>query len=336
MPKRFEDAVAKQTLNRVRHPRMPFDWSINPYRGCSHGCSFCYARGTHAFLGEAADDSFQTHIFVKANAAEALSEQLGRELRRCGGDRRALSARMGHVAIGTATDPYQPVEAKRRITRACLRVLADHGIETSITTRSPLILRDVDILRRMRLRSIHFSLHTVDARVWREFEPETPSPCRRLEAVSRLVAEGLPAGVFVAPILPYVSDGEEELAAVASAAAVADARFLMSSVLRLAPEMREWYMGVLVRRRPEAAERVNRLYRGPYPGVQYRRALRERTARAFGRSGWRAGGGDGWFTRAAAGAVGGPFTAGDAVESVEPARCGCREEARGVQLAFDW
>ncbi|GJM75493.1 hypothetical protein HMSSN036_77090 [Paenibacillus macerans] len=144
---RYEHIQTKTTLNRVKEEAMPFEWSINPYRGCGHGCSFCYARAFQTFLGRSAEDEFQFHISVKENAAEALERQLTALARKFAYDIEAVSRHVGQVAIGTATDPYQPVEAKEQITRECLKVLAKYRIHTSVTTRSPLVMRDIDYLR---------------------------------------------------------------------------------------------------------------------------------------------------------------------------------------------
>ncbi|MCL6632882.1 MAG: radical SAM protein [Alicyclobacillus herbarius] len=288
-PPIYEDIATKQTMNRVTAPGMPFDWSINPYRGCTHGCSFCYARVTHTYLGMEADDSFRSNILVKANAAEALEQQLERRLHRLGGDLERLAAEIGLVTIGTATDPYQPIEAKRQITRQCLEVLAEYQVPTSITTRSPLILRDLPILKRMRLDSINISVHTLDKQVWRNLEPATPAPEKRLAAVRELVANGLPAGVFLAPIVPYLTDSMSHLRAVAEAAAVVGARFLVPSILRLTPEVKRWFMQVLCQRYPELVVPYQRLYRGVYPPVTYARPVLRRAQSVmaeFGLSGY--------------------------------------------------
>jgi DNA repair photolyase len=268
-PPTYRDISTKQAMNRVNAPSMPFDWSINPYRGCTHGCSFCYARVTHTYLGMEADDTFRRNVLVKANVADALADQLERKLRRCGGDLQRLAAEIGLVTIGTATDPYQPVEAKRRVTRRCLEVLAEYQVPTSITTRSPLILRDLDILKRMRLHSINISVHTLDKQVWRSLEPATPAPDKRLAAVRELVANGLPAGVFLAPIVPFLTDSTPQLRAVVEAAAAAHARFLVPSILRLTPEVKQWFMQTLRERYPHLAVRYQRLYRGAYPPSAY-------------------------------------------------------------------
>ncbi|MCL6625886.1 MAG: radical SAM protein, partial [Alicyclobacillus shizuokensis] len=193
---KFDDISTRQVMNRVTAPGMPFQWSINPYRGCTHGCSFCYARVTHTYLGMGADDTFRSRIFVKADAPDVLAEQLERRLRRLGGDMDRLVREVGLVTLSTATDPYQPIEARRKLTRQCLNVLAAYQVPTSITTRSPLILRDIDILKQVRLHAINISVHTLDKQVWRRLEPATPAPEKRLAAVRKLAANGLPVGVF--------------------------------------------------------------------------------------------------------------------------------------------
>ncbi|MCC2683296.1 MAG: radical protein [Paenibacillaceae bacterium] len=252
----YEEIRAKTILNKVNAPSMPFEWSINPYRGCQHGCSFCYARATHTFLGMDADDTFQNHILMKKNAAEALEEQLSRMARSRGG-----LSRVGQVAIGTATDPYQPAEAKEGITRQCLEVLAKYRVPTSITTRSPLILRDLDVLVRMPILSVNFSANTLNYRVWRNMEPSTPAPLKRLEAVRELTDAGIPAGIFMAPILPWLTDSAADLQALFEAAADHRAQFVMSSYLRFnRSEVKLWFFGVLRQSYPELVEKYAELY----------------------------------------------------------------------------
>ncbi|MFD2613859.1 SPL family radical SAM protein [Paenibacillus gansuensis] len=237
----YEPMHSKTMLNQVKAPSMPFDWSLNPYRGCQHGCSFCYARATHTFLGEQADDTFQHHIYFKENAAQALREQLAKAAR----SKQGL-AKFGQVAIGTATDPYQQIEAKSRLTRQCLEVLAEYGVPTSITTRSPLILNDLDLLKSMNITSVNISLHSLDSNVWKRFEPSTPSPVKRLETVRTLKEEGLHAGIFMAPVLPHISDSDEELERFARAAKEHKADFVMSSFLRLSTqEVKYWFFETL-------------------------------------------------------------------------------------------
>lgn len=269
VPPRFVPLEAKQMLNRVASKHMPFNWSLNPYRGCTHGCSFCYARSTHQFMGLAADDSFRSQIFVKQDAAEVLRRQLDRRLKHHRGDLQSLIDEIGWIAIGTATDPYQSVEAKLRVTRGCLEVLREYHIPVSITTRSPLILRDLDILRDMNLHSINISIHTLDKAVWRAFEPATPSPMSRLRLVSALRDDGLSATVFVAPILPFITEASEHLEEVLRQAQEHGAQSVMLSVLRLAPEIKPWFMAAIRRDFPELVARYTQLYQTAYAPRQY-------------------------------------------------------------------
>lgn len=259
-PRRLFPRRPVSVLNRVEG--MPFNWSINPYRGCSHGCHFCYARPTHGYLGFHADDSFQYNIFVKRDAAEVLYRELMRR-----------KWKGGEVAVGTATDPYQPVEAKWELTRSILKVLRDFRIPTSITTRSPLILRDRDILREMVLTSVNISLSTLDERVWRLTEPASPHPKQRLEAVRKLNEAGIPAGLFLAPILPYLADSDEHLRSYMIAARECGARFVVPSVLRLQPAVKSWFFRRIQHAFPREYPRLVRLYEGAYPPDEYRTQL---------------------------------------------------------------
>ncbi|NGQ96628.1 radical SAM protein [Brevibacillus sp. SYP-B805] len=283
--KTYQEIVTKQTMNRVKAPSMPFDWSINPYRGCTHGCSFCYARPTHTFLGMHADDTFQNHILLKTNAAQALEEQLAKMAKRQRGDLEAVARQVGLVAIGTATDPYQPVEAKAQLTRECLKVLARYRIPATITTRSPLILRDLDVLRSMRITSINISVNTVNAELCRRLEPASPHPAKRLETVARLVENGLPAGIFIAPILPFLTDSASELEALIVQAKEHGARFAMPSVLRLVPEVKAWYVKALREHFPAHVPDTLALYRSAYPPEAYAETLGMRVRALLARYG---------------------------------------------------
>lgn len=265
----YEDVLSKQVMNKVTAPSMPFGWSLNPYRGCTHGCSFCYARSTHTYLGFDADDTFRNHVLVKDNVAAVLKQQLTRKLQRAGGNHDKMVADIGLLAIGTATDPYQPVEAQRQLTRDCLKVLAEFQVLTSITTRSPLILRDVDILSEMNLQSIHVSVNTMDVDVWRNLEPATPAPRRRIETVQKLKESLLPADVFLAPIIPCLTDSIEDLGAVIEAAAESYADSLWPSVLRLSADVREWFMKTLATTYPHLVRKYEKLYRISYPPHWY-------------------------------------------------------------------
>jgi len=274
--KTFQTLIAKQTLNRVREPRMPFDWSINPYRGCAHGCAFCYARATHKFLDKRADDSFQNHIFIKTNAAEALESQLSQVAKRFKGNLDAVARHFGVVAIGTATDPYQSVEGKAKVTRECLKVLSKFRIPITITTRSPLILRDLDVLNGMRIASIQISIGTLDADVCRRMEPGASRPQKRLEIVNELSQNGLPAGIFMAPILPYLTDSAAEIERLIAAAKGHQATFVSASVLRLIPEVKAWYFKTLKQHYPDLFPAYVKLYRNAYPHSAYVNTVMEK------------------------------------------------------------
>ncbi|WP_274653619.1 SPL family radical SAM protein [Paenibacillus humicola] len=267
--KSYEPVETKMTLNRVTAKSMPFDWSINPYRGCAHGCSFCYARAFQSFIGREADDEFQNRITIKQNAAEALEAQLAKKLKRHGGGLEAMAREIGTVAIGTATDPYQPVEGKAFITRECLKVLAKYRLRTSITTRSPLILRDLDVLTAMRIESVNISINTLRADISRKLEPASPFPAKRLETVETLCRSGIKAGLFIAPILPCLTDSAKDLEQLISAAKAHRAAFAYASVLRLSPDVKAWYMHTLETHFPHLLRAYGSLYAGAYANRAY-------------------------------------------------------------------
>lgn len=263
LPSRWFPKKPKSVLNRVEG--MPFQWSINPYRGCGHGCHFCYARGTHAWLGYGADDSFRNNIYVKRDAAAVLETELKRGKWKGGG-----------ISLGTATDPYQQLEGKLGVTRSILEVLQKYGVPCSITTRSPLILRDLDLLQQMKISSVHISISTLDEAVWRCTEPASPHPRQRLRMVAKLVEAGVSAGVFLAPIIPYVTDGEETVEEVVQEARAAGARFLLPSLLRLKPEVKSWFFRQLQPHYPLEVARLGRLYEGAKAPESFRQPLMRR------------------------------------------------------------
>ncbi|MFS0836594.1 radical SAM protein [Paenibacillus sp. 1P03SA] len=263
--------TAKQVLNPVKTPAMPFEHSINPYRGCQHGCSFCYARAMHAFLGLNGDDTFRTNILVKENAPEALREQLRKAAR----SRKGLAG-IGRIAIGTATDPYQQAEGRAKLTRGCLEVLTEYPVPLTITTRSPLILRDLDLLRKLPVYAVNISLNTLTRTTWRNFEPGAPSPAKRLETVRALTDAGIPAGIFMAPMLPYITDGRDELEELIAAASEHGAQFVMASYLRLsASDVKVWFFETIRRHYPQLVGKYARLYAASaYAPRQYRDPVR--------------------------------------------------------------
>src|SRR5438132_1320889 len=256
----FVPIEVKSVLNRVSG--MPFRWSINPYRGCSHGCVFCYARRTHWFLDEDGIDGWSSKIFVKVNASEVLR----RELARPGWKRE-------EVALGTATDPYQAVEGRYRVTHGILEALIDFRTPTSIITRSPMILRDLDLLTELARRAgltVCVSIATTDPGLAHEIEPTVAPPAQRFRAVATLAAEGIRAGVMLAPILPGLTDTRPQLAAVVGAARQARAHFVGHTTLHLGEITRDAFMRYLRACHPSLVPRYERMYAGKYAPGPYR------------------------------------------------------------------
>ena len=240
----------KSALTQVRG--MPFRWSLNPYMGCVHRCTFCYVRHFEQRAERPSDDRYGRSIRVKVNVADILRRELARR-----------SWRHEEVALGTATDPYQPAEGRFRLTRACLEELLSSGTPCSIVTRGPLVVRDVDLLaaasREVQV-SIFLSLPTLDERVWRTTEPGTAPPTSRLRAIRVLADAGIDVGVGMAPILPGLSDGEEQLQAVVQAVRAAGARTIWASAVHLRPAVREHFLEALARDWPEQVTRYEALF----------------------------------------------------------------------------
>jgi DNA repair photolyase len=267
----------KSALNRVSG--MPFRWSLNPYRGCAHGCHYCYAMATHAYYGLTAED-FASTIFAKTNLAAVLRSELTRPT--------WLNEK---VAIGTATDPYQPSEGRFRITRSALEVLREHATPVSIVTKSTLILRDVDLLASMAERtrvSVNFSITTMDAAVWRVIEPGTPPPWQRLGVMRRLVEAGVRCSVFLAPILPGITDSAASIAAVVRAAKEHGAATVWSSPLRLAFLVKGHYYEFVKESFPDLLPRYERAYAGANVSRVYRDAIQTRVDQIRAAHGYRA------------------------------------------------
>ena len=247
----YVEVRCKSALNRVQG--MPFKWSLNPYVGCVHACVYCYARSYYAVAehGSAGED-FQSRILVKTNVAEVLRRQLARP-----------SWRGEQVAVGTATDAYQPAEGRFRITRCVLEVLRDHRNPLGMVTKSPMVYRDVDLLAdlaRVAKVRIFFTITTVDLALWRTLEPGTANPFKRLYVMRELGRAGVPAGVLLAPILPGITDSVESIEAVARAAADHDALYFGSSALRLKPVVKEHYLGFVGETFPDLLPRYERAY----------------------------------------------------------------------------
>jgi DNA repair photolyase len=246
---------AKRLISEVpRQSRMPFRYTINVYRGCSHACTYCFARPTHEYLGLNGGDDFERRLVVKVNAVERLRAELADP--RWPGE---------HIAMGTNTDPYQPCEGRYRLTRGVIEVLGAHANPFSILTKSTMILRDLDVLQRAAERTevrANLSIGTLDEEVWRISEPGTPPPWRRVEAVARLNEAGIPCGVLVAPVLPGLSDAPEQLEQVVRACVEAGAVSISGILLHLRPGVRELYLPWLERVRPDLLPRFDELYAG--------------------------------------------------------------------------
>jgi DNA repair photolyase len=246
----YREEPCKVALNKVKG--MGFTWSLNPYMGCVHRCTFCYVRAFELRADRPADDRYGRSIRVKTNIAEVL----GRELARPSWERET-------IAIGAATDPYQPAEGRYRLTRGCLEALSDASSPFSIITRGPLIVRDVDVLAEAARRaqvSVTFSVPTVDADVWRRTEPGTAHPRQRLRALKALVDAGIRASVGMAPILPGLSDRPELLEQVVREAREAGACGVWANLLNLRPGTREHFLTALAEDFPEQLPAYERLY----------------------------------------------------------------------------
>ena len=272
----YREEECRSALNRVRG--MPFSWSLNPYTGCVHRCTFCYVRAFERRADRPSDDRYGRSIRVKVNVAEVLARELGRR-----------SWAREAVAVGAATDPYQPAEGRYRLTRACVEVLGRAATPIRLITRGPLIVRDVDVLQEASRRAdvhVTFSVPTLDDEVWRRTEPGTAPPRQRLRALSELVEAGIRAGVGMAPILPGLSDRPEQLAEVVKAARAAGATGIWANLLYLAPGTKEHFLEALARDWPEQLEHYEGLYaRGAYlprAEVEPVRAQVRELARAHG------------------------------------------------------
>lgn len=235
---------------------MPFRWSLNPYMGCAHRCTFCYVRAFERRSDRPSGEMYGRSLRVKTNIVAVLRSEVTRP-------------RWPHeeVALGTATDPYQPVEGEYRLTRGCIEVLGASRTPLSIVTRGPLIVRDVDVLQEAAARSgvsVHVSIPTLDLDAWRRTEPGTAPPRQRLRALRTLVDAGIRTGVGMAPIIPGLTDRTDQLLEVVRAAREAGATHIWSRVLTLQPGTREHFLEALAREWPEEATRLERLYRGPY------------------------------------------------------------------------
>lgn len=274
---RFQELRAKEMMNRLSGQGMPFGWTLNPFRGCEIGCRYCYARPTHEYLGHSGPEEFEARIYVKRGDMGGLRAAL----------RRARDTGQ-EVAIGTATDPYQPAELRFSVTRGVLRAAGSvPGLRLGITTKSTSITRDLELLRQVAATcelTVNISLISLDADLLRRIEPRAPRPDLRLRAMRVLAEAGIHTRIFVMPILPLITDGEPSLRALLEAARAAGAREAVSNVLFLRGSTREYFLEFAGREFPWVRARYEELYRGSaYAPREYRdrieRLVRELAAK---------------------------------------------------------
>jgi DNA repair photolyase len=250
---RFHEVHTKSALNRVPAAgRLPFDWTVNPYRGCTHACVYCFARPTHEYLNLDAGRDFEREIIVKVNVPEVLRAELARP-----------SWAKEHVALGTNTDPYQWVEGRYELMRGIWEALRDFANPCSILTKSPLVLRDLDLLKQIRevtTVSACLSVPTLEEKAWRATEPHTPNPKARLEAVAELNRNGIPTGILIAPLMPGINDAPEQVAKIVEAAEEAKATYIGGNTLFLRGSVREVVFEWLRENRPDLVPTYERLY----------------------------------------------------------------------------
>ncbi len=256
----------RSIISRNESPDIPFDRSINPYRGCEHGCIYCFARPTHAYMGLSPGLDFESHLFAKSNAAELLERELS-----------VKGYKPAMMALGTNTDPYQPIEREHKIMRGILEVLARFNHPVGIVTKSALVLRDVDILAPMAakgLTKVYLSVTTLDPDLARRMEPRASTPAKRLDAVRQLHAAGIPAGVMVAPIIPALNDHEiERILEAAAAARASDVNYIF---LRLPHELKDLFREWLHDHYPGKLNHVMSLVKDAHGGADYRARFGER------------------------------------------------------------
>ncbi|MCH8266118.1 MAG: radical SAM protein [Acidobacteria bacterium] len=259
--------ASKSILNRCDNPQQPFTWTINPYRGCEFGCKYCYARYTHEYMGMEQWQQFEEKIYSKERAGEILQAELGKDPG-------------GAIAIGTATDPYQPAERHFQTTRRILETISGfRGLQVSITTKSDLIRRDVDLLRRIAVSNhlrINMTVTTLRADLARCLEVRAPCPALRLSAAAELARADLQVAVFAMPVLPAITDDPQDLEAVARAASLAGACYFAANVLFLMPSAQKAFFPFLEQKFPHLMKQYRRLYaRGAYIRGDYSKQIQE-------------------------------------------------------------
>ena len=260
---RYQEITCRSALNRVRG--MPFEWTLNPYRGCTHGCHYCYARRYQTQFELGADDDFASIIFVKTNFVEVLRREL-----------RKPSWQGEYVAVGTATDCYQPIEGHYKLTRRSLEALCEFRNPAGVVTKGPMVVRDKDVLADLSRTagcSVYVSVPTVDEEAWRQLEPGTAHPLQRLRAVRELVNAGVRAGVLMNPIVPGISSKPALLERTMKAIADHGAQFVGCNVMFLEGGTRDHFMRWLTQEYPQLVEGYTQLYAGKYAPASYRKEV---------------------------------------------------------------
>ena len=245
---------------------MPFTWTLNPYRGCTHGCHYCFARRYQSYLELDADDEFSSVVLVKVNFPDVLRREL---------PRRARASDV--IAFGTATDPYQPIEGRYQLTRRSLAALLECPVPVGLVTKGPLVVRDRDLLADLSARArctVYVSVPTVDEQAWQRLEPGTASPTQRLRAVRELVDAGIHAGVLMSPVVPGITTRPAMLERTMAMAAESGARFIGTNLLHLEGGTRVHFMKFLERQYPGLVEGYERLYRHKYAAKPYAQEVR--------------------------------------------------------------
>jgi DNA repair photolyase len=279
----FHEVLAKSALNKVPGPeRWGFGWTINPYRGCSHACTYCFARPTHRYLDLDEGEDFDRQIIVKVNVAEVLRKELA-----------SAKWQRRPVALGTNTDPYQRAEGRYRLLPDILTALADSGTPISILTKGTLLRRDLDLLAKLAERvpvDLAMSIAVYDDELQQSVEPGTPTTAARLATVAAARERGLPCSVFVMPVLPYLTDTTTHLDRALGMIAEANATSVLHAALYLKPGTKEWFLAWLDREHPELSSRYRALYaRSPYAPAEYRTWLAQRISPLLAKHGLRSG-----------------------------------------------
>ncbi|HEY1909537.1 MAG TPA: radical SAM protein [Vicinamibacterales bacterium] len=260
---RYQEVTCRSALNRVEG--MPFKWTLNPYRGCTHGCHYCFARRYHVQFEMNTDDEFASVILVKHNLTGVLTRELDRP-----------SWTREQVAVGTATDPYQPIEGHYTLTRQAIQALTRAKTPIGLITKGPMIVRDLDVLvehGRAARSAVYMSIPTVDEDAWRQLEPGTAHPLQRLRAVRQLAEGGVNVGVLMAPIVPGFSSSRSKIERTIKAIADHGARFVGCNVMYLQDGTRTHFMRFIEREFPAMTARFERLYQGKYPPQSYRKEV---------------------------------------------------------------